>query len=143
MVNKENLKLLVEKLKTVEEKEFNMETWESECNTTACVGGWIAHFFPDYIVEEVISVTDYEQTIHNFSNINNADNTELFDWIFNGFWTELDNSVRGAIARINYVLNNDLLPKWFLNIHDRLDVFCKDFDVIEQYKSTIKKYYND
>lgn len=116
-MNIERLKELVDYLKTVNEDNFDMEYYArnenyldsprktiinhyNECGTVACVAGHAA----------MLNINDFKSKDYNisywFNNFYDIDDIYLDLWITSSIWLNYDNTLKGAIRRINYAIIN-------------------------------------
>lgn len=110
-----NFKALADYLDTgITEYGFDMGVWMevTDCGTVACAGGhapFVLGFKHRFNGDE-IEVDGYGKDWgcflqHHFSSGFFSNN---FSWVFDGVWYEVDNTARGAAARIYYMLENGI-----------------------------------
>lgn len=118
-MNRENLLRAIEHMKTVNADQFDMTVFNdgsdydfdfNECNSAGCIIGHCAvidkkRFF------EISQETQLNGPYHNWSieffGIGNKDmHTAEWLWLFGQAWNETDNTLKGAIARMQYVYDN-------------------------------------
>ena len=123
---KENLKLLVKGLKTLTPKQFDMGEFMTSCGTVGCVVGWAATFEGLEPVDDdcgrysdKLIYTKYSERVFNVESYE-------WNWCF-GDWVYIDNSIDGAIKRINYLVDNDGVPENFKNAYEFKDEYNKMF----------------
>lgn len=115
MINYENLKKAKELLKTIPEDRFDMKHYtnknsntvsqvQNTCNSVCCVIGHCV------VLDDYDNLIKYEDDIFNYhlwgKSFFGIKKGYLWDFLFSGNWFNTDNTVKGAIKRIDYVLNN-------------------------------------
>lgn len=141
-VNRKNLKILAKKLETVNPEHFDItvynKTYESRfvkvkdidfsCNTCGCVLGHAATFPEFKITEQDIYefMNDYPFAWQKFTEKYFGIEVDSFvwTWLFSTDWSEVDNTLQGAIRRINYFIQNGM-PENFIRDFDDLNQFVK------------------
>ena len=127
-MNRKNLEILVAGLRTVPELQFNMglfcdsfgkgsikkgtDVQEHMCGSSACAIGWGPSFKGLEIIDT--DLTDDFLNISNVATLNYYEygdrlfklNDDEWEWCFSGEWDQHDNTVKGAVKRINYFLKN-------------------------------------
>lgn len=117
-MNKENLALLANWIETnVTQEHFDMGFYRShegsikyfvnvnDCGTCGCCLGW-GPFVPgleviedDFKIDDLLSFYHYGQRIFELTAYQH-------NFIFDGSWARIDNSVEGAVKRVRYLINN-------------------------------------
>lgn len=128
MFNRSNFKKLADFLETLHEDQFNMRifvgnmslseeddymrTGDHPCGTVACAAGWApaagilpettTTYWSDYIRQVFLNGDPRGIAVH-----------PVYDWVFADQWSRVDNTPKGAIARIRWMLagNPIDLPK--------------------------------
>lgn len=144
-MNRKNLEILVAGLRTVPENKFTMATFctkdgedhqteyirkdtdikEHMCGSSACVVGWSPTFKGLEVIDADFYFSKSNSIFYNphgtlsyteYSNRLFELDEEQWEWCFGGDWDQHDNSIDGAIKRINYMLKNDI-PNNFEDSH--------------------------
>ena len=126
-MHKTNLTKLAEYLKTIDPKNFNMITYHNldefltkkylaskkYCPTVACVLGH-APMIPGFeLIPEDFDINEDTISWSRYSNrIFQIPYNEIWNWLFSGEWTATDNSLSGAIKRIEYIIKYRLPVTW-------------------------------
>ena len=134
-MNKENLAKLRDKLITVGEQAFSMRSYRNyenapavkenpdyysgvedvndpPCGTVACALGWAPSCGGDMKMTEEESNTTYWEG-YSKRAFDILILSRLWDFLFSGAWTSVDDTPVGAARRIQYVLDGGELPKSF------------------------------
>ncbi len=107
-MNIKNLKIAIEVLGTIRENQLEMNMFITSidgCNSVACVIGhcMLSDRFDFNFSTKKESMN---QAINFSENIFDVDYASLeFQYMFSGSWTYYDNSINGAIKRIEKVIN--------------------------------------
>lgn len=112
-MNIENLTKLRDHLKSLpsDYQGFDMGDWyeKTTCGTVSCVLGHLPDALGDDVVMHGTSYkpagySSWEEYAIDILDID--PDSKLGDWLFNGSWIYYDNTLKGAILRIEYVLEN-------------------------------------
>lgn len=117
------LKQLVDYLKTINDEDFSMESYASnpyltsslerdlikeyspECGTVCCVAGHAAVLNKDDIFfTKLFFIGDWFRRFYGIEY-------NIFKYLTSGAWIYTDNTLKGAIRRINYVIKHHHNPK--------------------------------
>ena len=111
-MNIENLKILRNWLAAgnITQKQFDMELYRSgednleflnkkNCGTVGCVVGWCP-FIPEFSNYRATSFSLLAKELFNVS-------THVWSFLFSGEWVDCDNTIEGAIARLEIVIAGD------------------------------------
>ena len=127
----ENLKLLAKGLKTLEPSQFDMSKFMDSCGTVGCVLGWSATFKGlEPIDSEYVYDDDDDEgrfSYYRYSVRVFETNPSQWHWCFSHRWASVDNTVEGAIKRINYLIDNDGAPENFWCVYQFKDEYNKMF----------------
>ena len=115
-----NLKLTIEELEEMDGQKFCMEAYKKKtyCGTQFCILGYLFYYsmrenlFPSLVEKRIIFEA---QRIEVYSKrIFPATATKKKDWefLFGADWAVYDNTIKGAIARINYWIDGNLKDGW-------------------------------
>lgn len=115
-MDKVNLTRMRDHLLTLDEDSFDMYNYSQdvsfitnikqlECNSVGCILGHCAildkeNVFKNFINYEFIN---YEKWAENFIKI--SSDSLKYKFLFSSFWADYDNTLKGAIERINVVLS--------------------------------------
>ena len=127
-MNKKNLQILANHLKTIDPQKFDMSTFnrihafpeigeEYTCNTAGCIAGH-APMIPGFEFNEkdtkgVFDTICWAKYIHRIFDISEVSDENLWLWIFGGNWSAVDNTIKGAVKRIEYTLKYGLPENWY------------------------------
>jgi hypothetical protein len=77
----------------------------NDCGTSACMAGHMVYVkgFPDFKGRDVLDWQSYASLV---SGLNAYSDVYKFNFLFSSSWDEYDNTVKGAVFRINYLLDN-------------------------------------
>lgn len=109
------------------------------CGTVACLLGHIVFYmslskkYPQFQVQKGEGYVDYGMRLFSPKDTDwcgGAD--DVFDFLFDFQWFEVDNTFEGALARMRYMIENRGVPHWFSSAH--FDEFG------EEYKNDIAPY---
>lgn len=118
-MKKENLQRMVDFLKSgkVTQEMFSMRSFRrgddkhTECNSVGCVLGWCTELDADNIKENYVyssgGIAFYEWSEY-FTGIP-ADGYD-WDFLFSENWAEEDNTIQGAIKRLEFFIKNGKAP---------------------------------
>ena len=134
--------LMVENLKTIDSRKFDMSTYNSklakslsftvesfivsnfECASAGCVIGHSVRLDPELmkkVIEDVGPIRGlprlYTEWSERFTGLQN--DTDEWQWCFGGNWIEFDNTISGAISRIEALVDGT----W--KNHDDYDEFVE------------------
>ena len=142
-MNKKNLKLLVEGLKTLEPNQFDMDQYINDCGTVRCMVGWATTFKGLEPIDD--DYDDYDGVDYDsYSDRVFETNSDQWKWCFSGRWVDTDNTVEGAIKRIEYLIENDDIPEYFDNdFACEIDPYCDDDFEFEKDQYTKMFYSNE
>jgi len=119
-MNKENLQLMSDHIKTIPQELFDMSGYRRsydsydyrkiECNSIGCVIGHCVQLDPEYkiIPRNKFNVIDFAKWSLNFTKIDGDE----WGWCFGSSWSNVDNTPTGASKRIEYLINNGLPEDW-------------------------------
>ena len=88
-----------------------------DCGTHGCLLGWVPFAMGHEIPKELFAPSregeiylDWERlTEHCFPSIPMMEDISSWDFLFSGLWEDYDNTLEGAIARIDIVLAGDFI----------------------------------
>jgi hypothetical protein len=118
-MNKANLLLMAELIKTIPQDIFDMSSYRQnrndecnhKCNTIGCVIGHCT------VLDKVENLPRYEnneisfvQWSQNFTGL--IGGTNEWHFLFSGDWVKSDNTPKGASNRIKYFVENGLPKDW-------------------------------
>ncbi len=128
-MNKKNLKLLVKGLKTLTQDQFDMDYYMNECGTVGCVVGWATTFKGLEVIDSDYDDYGYRIKYYSYSKrlFDLTSNKPEWYWCFSSKWAYVDNTIEGAIKRINYLIDNDGAPENFKNVYQFKDEYDKMF----------------
>lgn len=123
-INKKNLKRMIAHMKTVPQEMLRMEDYRTggadhktnACDTPACVIGHCAVLSGnkvDRYDDGAIDFTGWSLRFLNFDNHCSDNQEAIWAWMFASHWQEVDNSVEGAILRMQYILDHEAVPDNF------------------------------
>lgn len=109
---------------------FNMESyskgsWLAEspkeiCGSVACMAGYAVLHAPEELINSCRpdQLFDYDEFTEEFFDINIG--SPLYNWLFSPAWAETDNTVEGAVRRMEYTIEHGGTPDWFEDEDDML-----------------------
>lgn len=116
-MNKKNLTRIKHFLPTIDPKKFNMKRFRPhemdksiECKTVGCVIGHAVvldkeNVYKNYI-NPITGGIKFTTWMEDFLDLKDY---RLFKFLFSGEWENYDNTIKGAIKRIDYILeDNDI-----------------------------------
>ena len=125
-INKENLLKLAEGIEGIDQEFFNMRDFRShgchytplrsvsDCGTVGCAMGW-APFIEGLEIksEDLIDNHDTKETELGFGKYGNRIlgipcGSPIWEWLFSGDWSKIDNTPTGVSLRIQEFLLNGL-----------------------------------
>lgn len=125
-MNKENLLKLADYLEKVPSDKFEMLHFrrneggdsipyisKSDCGTVGCAVGWapfvkgLEPIKTDFLTTARLSFYKYGHRVFRLLG-----SSDRWDWCFHPGWSPIDNSPKGAAARIRYLVNNGLPKDW-------------------------------
>lgn len=123
--HRERLAALADLLDTVEPDRFDMDDWyidggdgghdpheathlPHQCDTTGCALGWAVTLFPPLGDEDFYA---FGQRVFGLIGVP-GQSESAFRWLFDYRWESVDNTPRGAAARIRYMLEHGLPEDW-------------------------------
>ena len=120
-INWDKFKAILEFAKTIPEhkldmavfREAGMSTHNPECNTVGCIIGHSTVLDPKLAKECTHSSEGIEFPIWfmRYAEYDSSDNDNaLWDWCFHGDWATIDNTVEGAVKRMQYAYDNKAVP---------------------------------
>lgn len=142
-LHRNRLMKLANLLDMVPKKSFDMRTYRTgsygdhhvPCGTAGCAVGWA----PSIMTERQLgSVLDHDGEI-SFPKVSERHlgiNIDSFLWsfLFSAYWSKVDNTAKGAAARIRYFLNHGLPDLSNVNFQSERDLR----NLTELYKPYIK-----
>jgi hypothetical protein len=148
MMNKENLKRLADYLSTGSLKaQFCMSSYsenkrhdsrESDCGSVGCAVGHGPFVGPDMKKFPTETWNGYCSRVFGVDT-----STTLWNWLFGAYWAEVDNTPRGAAARIKYWLDGEYIPGDFEGAWDDVES-CDDErspnEILMRYIRTYSSY---
>jgi hypothetical protein len=148
---KDRLSKLANFLDTVPGDRFHISTWRdsdsktvdiAQCDTAACAIGWSTCIIPEEIMRGYICVGGYI----DFAGISEwyydaPGGSVCFDFLFSGAWVDVDNTAKGAAARIRYFLDKGVPSIFKEGIFDTdpVDYTGILLEAVEIYKPYIKQ----
>lgn len=114
-MNKANLQRMVDHLCTISDNQFDMRGYRlngdkasPECNSVGCVIGHCTVLDSENVKQNylnsdtgIIKFTDWS---YDFTGLHGY----LWDFCFGGAWVDTDNTIEGAIKRIESVINGEV-----------------------------------
>lgn len=129
-MNVENLKLMVEHLKTLKPEMLKMNHWrlgdknKHECDSPGCVIGHCIILDPNPPRSKEDGMLLFQQWSEEFVDIISSEDEAWF-YMFSGAWDDVDPTLEGAIKRIEYVIEHGKCPDSFDN-----DLLCEhDYEI--------------
>jgi hypothetical protein len=114
-MNKENLKLMVEHIRTIPQEMFDMSDYRNgqaktpECDSVGCVLGHCTVLDPSPLPRKGFgSSIDFHAWSDGFTGLIGNE----WGWCFSGGWIGTDNTPEGAALRIEWLLKNGLPKDW-------------------------------
>lgn len=108
-MNVENMRKVIDYLSKIDDNQFDMNQWEkkNECGTVRCVVGYLPVIFPekapDFINHSLIAVSKYRYNSMSEEILGDFD-FDTWAYMFSHVWARLDNTVAGAIERMEEVI---------------------------------------
>lgn len=152
MANIENLRRAVEHLKTIDQSQFDMSfyvaniidgeklqlyypknvEYVNECGTVGCVVGHCAVLDPDYFKKKVINRPSHLKELNPYLYTDWSERffdvkDEEWEWLFGERWSVYDNTISGAIARIELYVNQEKTPDEFYEADFKIDVYFEKY----------------
>ncbi len=122
-----NLKLLAKGLKTLDQDQFDMDCYVNSCGTVRCVVGWATTFKGLEPIDDDYYLNGTRFSYNRYSKRLFEVYHNQWEWCFGGCWASVDNTVEGAIKRINYLIDNDGAPENFWCVYQFKDEYNKMF----------------
>ncbi len=108
-MNKENLKKLADYLDTLPPDYIGFDMTFFQCGTVGCaVGHGPAAGIPRKYDEPWVF---YSQRV--FIEGSKPNDNLHWGWCFSGSWSRVDNSIKGAVMRIRYLIEHGDVPPWY------------------------------
>lgn len=141
MINYENLKKAKELLKNIPEDRFSMGVFNSNnpeelegvlnpCSSVCCVVGHCVALDTEINLKKYSWTYSFDYGNWSYSFFGFEYDSDLWNFLFSEIWVYVDNTLKGAIKRIDYVLNNRDFAKKLDNTPNIID----DSDYKEWYK---------
>ncbi len=141
MINYENLKRAKELLKTIPEDRFSMDDFITcknpdlqdvlnPCDSVCCVIGHCVVLDIETNLKKYSYSYSFDYGGWSYSFFGFEYDSDLWNFLFSEIWVYVDNTLKGAIKRIEYVLNNRDFAKKLDNTPNIID----DSDYKEWYK---------
>lgn len=120
-MNFDNLKKLADFVSTIPQENFNMrilrdsqDSGSKHCNSVGCIMGHMTAIIPDSEIVYFLKTQeiDFYQTASKWLNLSttNSKDDGIFQFIFHFLWSNVDNTVQGAVNRIKYLIKYKQLP---------------------------------
>lgn len=116
-MNKENLQLMADHIKTIDPELFDMDIYRrgdtefAECNSIGCVIRHCAVLEEGELPRLPNGGIDFSHWSYKFTGLHTMD--VEWEWCFGSSWSQHDNSIEGAVNRIEYLVNNESVPEGF------------------------------
>jgi len=114
-MNKSNLQLMADHIKTIPQEVFDMQDYRKnnllsiECGSIGCDIGHCIQLDPDsknVPINKHFETIDFFKWSENFTELDG--NSDEWNWCFDSRWKSTDNTPLGASKRIEYLINNGL-----------------------------------
>lgn len=117
-MNKKNLKLAIEHMKTVSKHNFDMSSWRQgqeptpECSTVGCIVGHCTILSDTPLPRLLNGSINFPTWSYKFFDLNDSDlDDKIWNFLFSSSWSESQPSLKQAIRRMKYIYKHSTPPE--------------------------------